>query len=110
MQLLAYLTFRTQTYLNCNVVQLLSEQGVCENISPDEMVKISKGTSKAYTKLSLGLITNHSMKMYEGGGIAPPTMALDGGEWSASRPGRFIPGEGAPGTHWVGDWVGSRDS
>jgi hypothetical protein len=27
------------------------------------------------------------------------TSALDGGEWSASHPGRFIPGERAPGTH-----------
>jgi hypothetical protein len=29
------------------------------------------------------------------GGIAPPflTSALDGGEWSASRPGRYIPGK-----------------
>jgi hypothetical protein len=30
-----------------------------------------------------------------GGGIAPPflTLSLDGGEWSASRRGCFIPGE-----------------
>jgi hypothetical protein len=28
-------------------------------------------------------------------------LALDGGEWSASRAGRFIPGEIAPGTHWI---------
>jgi hypothetical protein len=34
--------------------------------------------------------------------------ALVGGEWSASRPGRFTLGEGAPGTHWIGDWVGPR--
>jgi hypothetical protein len=30
------------------------------------------------------------------------TSALDGGEWSASRPGRFTPTERAPGTHWIG--------
>jgi hypothetical protein len=36
------------------------------------------------------------------------TSALDGGEWSASRPGRFTPGERARGTHWIGDWVCSR--
>jgi hypothetical protein len=37
--------------------------------------------------------------------MAPPflTSALDGGEWSALRPGE-IP----PGTHWIGDWVGPR--
>jgi hypothetical protein len=33
------------------------------------------------------------------------TSALVGGEWSASHPGRFIPGERAPGTHWIGGWV-----
>jgi hypothetical protein len=36
------------------------------------------------------------------------TSALDGGEWSASRPGRFIPRERAAGTHWIGGWVGHR--
>jgi hypothetical protein len=34
------------------------------------------------------------------------TSVLDGGEWSASRPGRFIPRERTPGTHWIGSWVG----
>jgi hypothetical protein len=34
--------------------------------------------------------------------------ALDGDEWSASRPGRFTPKERAPGTHWIGGWVGPR--
>jgi hypothetical protein len=36
------------------------------------------------------------------------TSALVGGEWSASRPGRFIPGERALGTHWIRGWVGRR--
>jgi len=36
------------------------------------------------------------------------TSALYGGEWFASRPGRFIPRERALGTHWIGVWVGSR--
>jgi hypothetical protein len=37
------------------------------------------------------------------------TSALDGGEWSASRPGRaFSPGERTPGTHWTAGWVGPR--
>jgi hypothetical protein len=36
------------------------------------------------------------------------TTALDGGEWSASRPGRFTPRERAPVTHWIGDWGGLR--
>jgi hypothetical protein len=36
------------------------------------------------------------------------TSALDGGEWSASCPGRFISRERAPSTHWIGGWVGPR--
>jgi hypothetical protein len=32
------------------------------------------------------------------------TSALDGGEWSASRPGRALPpGKGPPGTHCTGN-------
>jgi hypothetical protein len=37
------------------------------------------------------------------------TSVLDGGEWSASHPSRFISSERAPGTHWIGGWVGPRD-
>jgi hypothetical protein len=33
------------------------------------------------------------------------TSALAGGEWSASRSGRFTPGERALSTHWIGGWV-----
>jgi hypothetical protein len=36
------------------------------------------------------------------------TSALDGGEWSASRLGRFTLREIVPGTHWIGGWVGLR--
>jgi hypothetical protein len=36
------------------------------------------------------------------------TSAFAGGEWSASRPGRFTPGEKAPGTLWIGGWVSHR--
>jgi hypothetical protein len=35
------------------------------------------------------------------------TSALYGSEWSASRPGRFIPRKRAPGTNWIGDWRGT---
>jgi hypothetical protein len=43
------------------------------------------------------------------GCIAPPflTSALDRGEWSASRPSCFTPGEIAAGAHWIGGWVGA---
>ena len=33
------------------------------------------------------------------------TAALEGGEWSAPRPGRTLPQE-RPGTHFTGGWVG----
>jgi hypothetical protein len=36
------------------------------------------------------------------------TSALTGGEWSASRPGRFTAGDKAPGTHSIGGWVDLR--
>jgi hypothetical protein len=36
------------------------------------------------------------------------TSALDGGEWLASRPGRFNPRKRASGTHWIRDWEGRR--
>jgi hypothetical protein len=36
--------------------------------------------------------------------------ALVGGEWSASRPGCFTPGEIALGTYWIRGWVGPRVS
>jgi hypothetical protein len=52
------------------------------------------------------------MRAYWGSGVIAPliflTSALDGGEWSASLPGHFTPRERAPGTHWIGGWMGSR--
>jgi hypothetical protein len=38
----------------------------------------------------------------------PPflTSALDGGDQSASRRGRFTPRKRGPGIHWIGAWVG----
>jgi hypothetical protein len=36
------------------------------------------------------------------------TLAVVGGEWSASRLSPFTPGERAPSTHWIGGWVGPR--
>jgi hypothetical protein len=50
------------------------------------------------------------MKTCGNEGTAPPvlTSALDTGEWSASRSDRFTPGEGVPGTHWIGGGVDTR--
>jgi hypothetical protein len=36
------------------------------------------------------------------------TSALVGGEWLASRSCRFIPGERAPGTHYIRGWMDPR--
>jgi hypothetical protein len=36
------------------------------------------------------------------------TSAVVGSKCSASRPGRFTPGEGARCTHWTECWVGPR--
>jgi hypothetical protein len=36
------------------------------------------------------------------------TLALVGGEWSASCPSRFTPRETFPGTQWIRGWVGLR--
>jgi hypothetical protein len=57
--------------------------------------------SKVTVNLSLCLI-NQALcyeDLWEDGDVAPPclTSTLDGGEWSASRPGRFTSGEKAPG-------------
>jgi hypothetical protein len=35
-------------------------------------------------------------------------LTLVGDKWSASRPGRFTPGERVPDTHWIGGGVGPR--
>jgi hypothetical protein len=50
------------------------------------------------------------MQAYGSGCINPPFLASApvGGEWSTSRPGRFTPGEIAPGTNWIGGWVDLR--
>jgi hypothetical protein len=56
-------------------------------------------------------LTEHNIKAYYGVEVslhAFLTSALDGGEWSASRPGRFTPRDRAPGIHWIGGWVGPR--
>jgi hypothetical protein len=51
------------------------------------------------------------MKAYEGMDVLIHiflTSALAGGEWSASHPCRFTPGERAPRTHWMGVGVDPR--
>jgi hypothetical protein len=70
-----------------------------------------EGKVKVKVELSLCLIKHHAVKTYWGVEVylqAFLTSALDGGEWSASPPGHFNPRERAPGTHWIGGWVGPR--
>jgi hypothetical protein len=38
------------------------------------------------------------------------TSALGGGEWLPLRPYCFTYRERVPSTHWIGGWVGPRDS
>jgi hypothetical protein len=62
-------------------------------------------------KFYLCLTKSHAMKTYWGVEVyfqAFLTSALDGGEWSASRPGRFTPRERTARIHWIGGWVGPR--
>jgi hypothetical protein len=51
------------------------------------------------------------MKTYEGVEVylhAFFTLTVDGGNFSALRPGRFTFGERVPGAHLIGSWVGLR--
>jgi hypothetical protein len=63
----------------------------------DELKRVQKELAKKKVKLSLCLISYALCHedVSGNGGIAPPflTSVLDGGEWSASRLGRFTPGK-----------------
>jgi hypothetical protein len=56
----------------------------------------------------------HTVKVHMGGGgvgsipILSLVLGIDGGEWSPSWPDHYIPGERAPGTPWIGGWVGLK--
>jgi len=57
-----------------------------------------------------GLTKHYATNMYWGVKVqlcAFFISALDGGEWSTSRPGRLTSGERDLGTHCIGVWVGS---
>jgi hypothetical protein len=55
-------------------------------------------------------VDRSSVAEWGSGGIAPSflTSELDEGEWSDSRPGRFIRQERAPGVHCVGGCMNLR--
>jgi hypothetical protein len=59
--------------------------------------------------LLLCLTKHHAMKAYWEWRYSSShylTSALDGSEWSASRPSRSTRKGTARGNHWIGDWVG----
>jgi hypothetical protein len=66
---------------------------------------------KVKIHLSVCLI-KHDAKMKDEGVeveiLAFLTSALDGSEWSVSRPDNFTPGGRTSSTYWIGGWVGSR--
>jgi hypothetical protein len=80
-------------------------------IHAHKSVNIS-GMVKVKQSLCFFLTKHHSMKAYWGewrySFRHSLNLALHRREWSASRLGRFIPRERAPGTHWIGGWVGPR--
>jgi hypothetical protein len=55
-------------------------------------------TTSRNIKVKFSLYKHQDMETYRDGGIAPSFLnsALEGGEWSASRIGRFTPAERAP--------------
>jgi hypothetical protein len=62
-------------------------------------------------KLFLCSIKHYAMKVYGGVDVQINVFfssAVAGGDWSASRPGRFTPGEKSSGTHRIGGRVGPR--
>jgi len=71
------------------------------------------GLTQPLTEMSKGKrssvpVTGPVVAQRVGRGIALlMTRALEGGEWSAARPGRSLPRE-RPGTHCTGGWVGPR--
>jgi hypothetical protein len=63
-----------------------------------------------YTCRQVSALLQATKALRESRSIALPcfqTSVLEGGDRSASRPGRFLPRE-RPGTHCTGDWMGLR--
>jgi hypothetical protein len=67
--------------------------------------------SSKVAKLFLCLTKHYAMKTYGGADVQIHvflTSVLVGGEWLASRPGRFNPRKEPPATHWIGGWMGNK--
>jgi hypothetical protein len=82
----------------------------CRELNP-VCPALSLVTNKSTNWCILWLAKQHTMKTYDGVDVwLHPFLvsALDVGEWSASRLGRFTLGKWARGTLWLGDRVGFR--
>jgi hypothetical protein len=73
---------------------------------------ISVAETSQFNKVKAKAVPLHATKALGGkeySSYSFSSSTLDGGEWSASRPGRALdPGKGPPGTHWTGGWAGPR--
>jgi hypothetical protein len=78
-------------------------KGMC---SPGELLKIYSAKGKGKLVPVFNRAPRHEGVLGElGYSSTPLTSVLDGGEWSASRPGRFTLRERAPASHWIEGWV-----
>jgi hypothetical protein len=96
--------FPLKTPINCKLLKFKNLNHVYE----DEHMKKDwmDGESSTYMR-----IKHYSMQAYEEVNVQIYiflTSALAVGEWSASRPSCFTPGERVPCIHWIGGWVYPR--
>jgi hypothetical protein len=103
------------TYVCMYIYRESSKRRNKTNMAPEKSTQRPNTTLPQDIQSSIGtksfLAEHHAMKAYwESGGIDLRILASarDGGEWSVSRSSRFTPRKSAPGTHWIGGWVGPR--
>jgi hypothetical protein len=108
-----FLTLRDSN-ADLSVVQPVASRYTNYDISPTEYIV---GMQNNIQKIRISYVKIEKVKLslrHEGvWGVGLQihiflTSALVGGEWPASRPGRFNPGERTPGTHWIWGWVDPR--
>jgi hypothetical protein len=93
----------TNAQLQCHTQSDITTKLTCSVISLSALSK----------KLSLCLIKHYTVKTYGGVDVQIQvfvTSARVAGEWSASCLGHFTLMKRAPGTHWIGGWVGPTTS
>jgi hypothetical protein len=92
----------------CIHVQTLASAHIStwfNNGDPAQKVKQS-----TFIKVKLSLCRENELGESSYSSTYSLTSAPSGGEWSASRPGRFTTRERAPGTHWIGGPRASLDT